>query len=349
MKVGILGFSGSGKTAVFNLLTGLDASTGYGGARKPNLGVIKVPDERIDRLSALFSPKKTTYAEVHFVDVAGRPPEDANSALEQSVLSPIRDTDALVLVVRGFGSPMFEADPTPLQELMDLETEMILTDLGITEKRLTRLKKERRQAEPEAKTLERVQEHLEAEKPLRTLELSDDERVRIRGFQFLTLKPGLALLNTSEDDPTAIPDGFEALCAERGLEMLGLCATIEAELGELDDEDKAEFLAEYGIDAPAKDRFIRAAYHLLDLISMFTVGPDEVRAWTIRRGTKAPRAGRTIHSDIEKGFIRAEVTPWKILLELGGEQQAKAAGKMRLEGKEYVIKDGEIVHFRFNV
>ena len=349
MKVGILGFSGSGKTTVFNLLTGLSADVGFGGARKPNLGVIKVPDERIDRLSGMYSPKKTTFAEIRFVDVAGKAPDGAGSGIDQGVVTNIRDTEALTLVVRGFESPMLEASPAPLPELKDLEAEMVITDLGIVEKRLHRLKKEGNQKGREADLLARVQAHLESELPLRTMTLAAEEELSLRGFRFLSQKPGLVLLNTSEDAPTELPADVAAYCETVGLKVMALCAGIEAELQELDEEDRLAFLEDYGIDSPGKDRFIRAAYSLLDLISFFTTGPDEVRAWTIRRGTPAVRAAGKIHSDIEKGFIRAEVTPYDLLLEYGDEHKVKAAGKLRLEGKEYEVRDGDITHFRFNV
>ena len=350
MKVGILGFTGAGKTTVFNLLTGLAADTGFGGGRKPNIGVIRVPDGRIDRLSAMYQPKKTTLAEMRFVDIAGKAPDGTSGGLDPGLLTHIRDTEALVLVVRGFENPMLDASPDPAHELLELEAELVLMDIAVVEKRLERLKKEGKiKGSKEAQLLQIVQDHLDSERPLRDLELTDEQELSLRGFRFLSQKPALVLLNTAETAPTLFPPPVAAYCAEHHLRHLSLCASIESELSELDDEDRELFLAEYGIEAPARDLFIREAYALLDLISFFTTGEDEVRAWTIKRGTPAVRAAGKIHTDIEKGFIRAEVTPYDLLMELGDEQKVKAAGKMGLEGKEYVVQDGDICHFRFNV
>jgi len=349
MKVGILGYTGCGKTTLFNLLTGLSADVGLGGDRKPNLGVIKVPDDRIDALSEMYNPKKTTYAEMRFVDIAGKTPDGTPGGLDPSLLAHIRDTEAITLVIRGFDSPMHEKAASPLSELRDVEAELQLADMAVVEKRLERLSKEGKSGTREIQLLEQCMESLENETPLRELQLSEDDELLLRGFRFLSQKPALVLLNTSEDDPSTVPEDVQGFAKEHDLEVLGLCASIEAELSELDPEEQAEFLADYGIEAPARDRYIRTAYSMLDLISFFTSGEDEVRAWTITRGTTAVRAAGKIHSDIEKGFIRAEVTPYHLLLELGSEQAVKAAGKMGLEGKEYVVKDGDICHYRFNV
>ena len=349
MKVGILGYSGSGKTTVFNLLTGMAADTGFGGGRKPNMGVIKVPDARIDQLSAMYNPKKTTFAEIRFVDIAGKAPDGTKGGLDTGLLTHIRDTEALALVIRGFDSPMLDAAPNPGQELRDLESELQIMDMAVIEKRLQRLGKEGKIKDREAVLLQRCQAYVESERSLRTMELTDEEELVLRGFRFLSIKPIMVLVNTSEDAPTTMPADVAAFCEKYSLETLALCAAIEAELSELEADDQAMFLEEYGIDAPARARFIRAAYHLLDLISFFTSGEDEVRAWTIKKGTPAVRAAGKIHTDLEKGFIRAEVTPYQDLLDLGSEQKVKAAGKMGLEGKEYIVKDGDICHFRFNV
>ncbi len=349
MKVGILGYACSGKTTVFNLLTGLSADTGFGGGRTPNIGVIKVPDARIDRLSGMYQPKKTTYAEMRFVDIAGKAPDGTGGGLDTGLLTHIRDTEALTLVVRVFESPLLEAAPSPLDELRNLEAELLIMDLAVVEKRIDRLGRENKLKEREGQLLLRCLECLEAERSLRDLELTGDEELTLRGFRFLSQKPAMVLVNTGDADPTTVPDAVVAYCKEQGLQVMALCAGIEAELAELDAEDQAMFLSEYGIESPGRSRFIQTAYALLDLISFFTTGEDEVRAWTIRRGTPAVRAGGKIHSDIEKGFIRAEVTPYDALIELGSEQAVKSAGKMGLEGKEYVVHDGDICHFRFNV
>jgi GTP-binding protein YchF len=350
MKVGILGFSSSGKTTVFNLLTGLDADVGPGGARTPNLGVIKVPDERIDRLSEMYQPKKTTFAEIRFVDIAGKAPDGTRGALDQGLLTHIRDTEALTLVVRGFETMMVEGTADPAAELRDLEAELQLADMVVVEKRLSRLRKEGKGADREAGLLEQCMAQLESELPLRELDLTDDQELVLRGFRFLSIKPALILVNTNEQAPDTVPADITSYAEAHKLTVMSLCASIEAEVAQLDDPaDQAEFLSEYGIDTPARSRFIRSAYTMLDLIAFFTSGEDEVRAWTIQRGTTAVKAAGKIHSDIEKGFIRAEVTPYGLLMELGSEQAVKAAGKFRLEGKEYVVRDGDICHYRFNV
>ena len=345
MKVGILGFAGSGKTTVFNLLTGLTAQVGPGGDRKPNMGVIKVPDTRIDDLTRRYNPKKTTYAEVRFVDIAGSSDRE-KGGLDQALLTHIRDTEALTLVVRAFESPLLDAAANPGHELRELESELLIGDLGVAEKRLERLRKEGKGKEREAVLLERCLGHLEAQRPLRDLELSDEEELLLRGFRFLSQKPALVLVNTSDSAPTAVPPAVAEYASAHGLTVMALCASVEAEVAELEPDDRLVFLAEYGIAAPARDRFVQAAYALLDLISMFTSGEDEVRAWTVKRGTPAVKAAGKIHSDIEKGFIRAEVTAYADLVQYGDEQKVKAAGKLRLEGKDYVVLDGDICHFR---
>jgi GTP-binding protein YchF len=348
MKMGILGFSGSGKTTVFNLLTGLSAAVGPGGGRKPNIGVIKVPDERISRLTRMYNPKKTTFAEISFVDVAGKAPDGSGTALDVGLLAHVRDTDAFTLVVRAFDSIMLEGAPNPAHEIQNLDSELIINDLSVAEKRLERLSKESKLAELEAQLLKMCLDHLESDKPLRSLLLTEEQELGLRGFRFLSQKPALVLINTG-DGRDGVPDDVAQYAANNGLECINLCAAIEGELAELEPEDQEIFLAEYGIDSPGRARFIRAAYHKLELISFFTTGEDEVRAWTIKRGTSAVKAAGKIHTDIEKGFIRAEVTPYAVLVELGSEQSVKSAGKMGLEGKEYLVKDGDICHFRFNV
>ncbi len=350
MKVGILGFAASGKTTVFNLLTGLTANTGFGGDRKPNLGVIKVPDERIDRLSAMYKPKKTTYAEMRFVDIAGKAPDGTKGGLDQGLLTHIRDTEALVLVIRGFVNPMLEAAPNPAAELASLEADLVIADIEVIEKRLHRLKKEGKAKDRETELLNRFMAHLEAERPLRELELNQEEELLTRGFRFLSQKPAMVVVNTPDDAPTELPAAVATHCKAHDQTVLALCASIEAELAELDEEDREIFLSEYGIEGGvARTRFIHEAYSMLELISFFTAGEDEVRAWTIKRGTTAPGAAGKIHTDFEKGFIRVEVCPYDLLMELGSEQKVKAAGKLGVQGKEYIVNDADICNFLFNV
>ena len=349
MKIGLVGFPGSGKTTVFNALTGLSAVTGLAAQRgKTNLGVVKVPDPRVDELSALFRPKRTVYAEVQFVDVAGGGP--AGRGLDAATLAAMRDMDAMAQVVRAFDDLATGGAPRPLGELADFEAEALLADTEVAERRLTRLRKGERGFAREAELLEQILAHLEGERPLRALALSEAEWAGFGGFAFLSRKPLMIVLNVPEAAAAAgLPSDVEAFCRERGMPAIALSAPVEAEIAQLPPEERGAFARELGFAEPAQDRFIREAYALLDLISFFTVGPDEVRAWTIRRGTAAQQAAGKIHSDIERGFIRAEVVEHGELLRLGNEARAREAGKLRLEGKEYVVQDGDVAHFRFNV
>lgn len=344
MKVGLIGPRGAGKTTVFNMLTGLSAQVGgFGGQEEFHLGVIKVPDARIYRLSQIFRPKKTTYAEIRFTDFPPSQGED-NLKSNNAVVSQMREVDAIALVLGDF-----VPDAKPLKELNDLLTEMILADLAIVENRRARLKKEK--ARPlEENLLERTAAALENEESLRNLTFTHDEESVLAGFGFLSRKPLLVLLNQSEENAGhATGDSYLEELKRRGLDSLALAGKAEMEITQLEEADRAAFLKEIGIEEPARDRFIRASYRLLDLISFFTTGDDEVRAWTITQGTVARKAAGKIHSDIERGFIRAEVVAYQDFIAFGSETKCKEAGKLRLEGKDYVVKDGDIVHFRFAV
>jgi GTP-binding protein YchF len=342
MKVGLIGPRGAGKTTIFNMLTGLSAQVGgFGTKEEVHLGVIKVPDARIDRLSQIFKPKKTTYAEIRFTDFRPSQGED-NLKSNNAVVSQMREVDAIALVLGNF-----DADVKPLKDLNNLLTEMILADLAIVENRRSRLKKEK--ARPlEENLLQRAATALENEESLRNLTFTPDEESLLAGFGFLSRKPLLVLLNQSEDKAGTGSKYLEEL-KRRGLDGLALAAKAEMEIAQLDEADRAAFLKEIGIEEPARDRFIRASYRLLDLISFFTAGDDEVRAWTITQGTVARKAAGKIHSDIERGFIRAEVIAYEDFIAFGSEARCKEAGKLRLEGKDYVVKDGDIAHFRFAV
>ena len=349
MKVGLTGFSGAGKTTVFNALTGLGAATGGQGEGRPNLGVIKVPDPRVDGLAKIWSPKKTTYAEVSFVDFA--PPRTAASqraVLDADTIARLRDVDALVEVVRGFPD-LAGAAAAPVADLEAFAAELVLADLAVVEKRMERLKKEKGH-ERERALLERIGPALEAGTPLRTLGLGPEDRTQLAGFAFLSLRPLLVVLNVPESSAgSEVPSDVAERATSEGAEVIALSAQVEAEVGQLDPGDRAAFLADLGLTESARERFIRASYALLDLISFLTAGEDECRAWPIRRGTIAVKAAGRIHSDIERGFIRAEVMSFDDFVRLGSEAKCREAGKLRLEGKDYVVQDGDIVHFRFAV
>ncbi len=346
MKIGLVGMPGCGKSTVFGALTGIAVETGYAAASgKANVGVVKVPDARVDALAALYSPKKTIYAETTFTDLAAT---GATKGIDRATLNAMRDVDALCQVLRAFPNELGEA-PDPIAETLGLETETILADLEIVEQRVARLRKDRSDTR-ELELQERIQTHLEGEQPVRSLELSDAEEKIISGYAFLTAKPLLLVLNVPEDaigDPA--PPELEAAAAERGLGLVVLSAPVEMDVAQMPPEDQREFLESLGLDEPASHRFIRSAYALLDLISMLTSGEDECRAWPVRRNLPAPQAAGKIHSDIERGFIRAEVIWWQDLVDLGSEAKCRDAGKLRVEGKEYVIQDGDVVNFRFNV
>jgi ribosome-binding ATPase len=344
MKAGLVGYAQSGKTTLFNALTGLH-KTGAGGRGQVNLGAIKVPDARIDALSAIFKPKKTTYAEVRFVDVPG--PTGKGSGLDTDSLRALAEVDAFCVVVRGF-TALDGSAADPERELRDFDAELVLHDLAIVEKRLERLRKEQHKGSAEFHELERLRVHLDQGLPLRAMRWSEPEEKELAHFDFLSRRPALVVVNVAEDQAASPPaPAVEAAARERGAEAISLCAAVEAEIAELDPAEQPEFLASLGLAEPVRARFIRAAYHLLDLVSFFTVGEDEVRAWPIRRGDRAPRAAGRIHSDLERGFIRAEVTHYEDFIAAGSEAKARQEGKHRLEGKEYVVKDGDILNIRF--
>ncbi|UCE85789.1 MAG: redox-regulated ATPase YchF [Deltaproteobacteria bacterium] len=345
MKIGLVGFPGSGKSTVFGALTGRSVETGFASrGDKANVAAVKVPDPRVDALAAMYQPKKTTYAEIVFKDLGGGRAE----GLDRASLNEMREVDALCQVLRAFpdaaGTP---ADPR--RELVDLEAETLLADLEIVEQRIARLAKDRSNPR-ELELLTRIQAGLEAETPIRSIELGAEERKMIGGYAFLTQKPMLLVLNVPEAAVAHPPPADVANAAEaRGLGLILLSAPVEMDIAQLPEDEQPEFVASLGLEEPARDRFIRAAYALIDLVSMLTVGPDECRAWPIPRGTPAPRAAGKIHSDLERGFIRAEVIAYEDLVELGSEAKCREAGRLRVEGKDYVVMDGDVIHFRFNV
>ena len=353
MKVGLVGFAGSGKTTVFNTLTGLAAEVGgYGAREKANVGVIKVPDHRVDWLAELFDPKKKTYAEISFVDVAGPQAEDAEratSGLDPKLVQHMREVDALVHVLRAFDNPVLLQTADAARDIRAFEDELILTDLVQIENRITRLKKEKDSAR-ETELMARLKSALEEEHPLRDVDLSHEDHATIAGFRFLSLKPLLVLINEPEEAVGgSVSTEARELADSKKLSVIAMSGKVEMEIAQLAPEEQREFLQDVGITEPARDRFIRAAYSLLDLISFLTSGEDECRAWSIKRGTIAHKAAGVIHSDIERGFIRAEVVRFEDLSELGSEARCREHGKLRLEGKDYIVQDGDVIHFRFNV
>lgn len=348
MRIGLAGFPGSGKTTVFNALTGLSAQTGPGGhSGTNNLGVVKVPDPRLDALADLYHPRKRTPTEITFADIAGG---GSARGLDRRALNAMREVDALCQVVAAFDDPLREAPLSPSREVGDLIAELVLADLELVEGRLTRLHKEGART-PEMTLLERVGDCLQAERPLRALELTDIEHRSLRGYHFLSIKPLLLVVNVNEGlrVGTATGDPTKDIAEQHGLGSIVMSARIEMEIAQLENEEQREFCEALGLEEPARDRFIRDAFSLLDLVSMFTLGNDDCHAWPLRRGTTAPRAAGKVHSDMERGFIRVEVIPWDVLLKHGSEARCREVGLLRIEGRSYVIQDGDVVHFRFNV
>ncbi len=352
MKIGIIGLRGVGKSSVFSALTGLNSTSTSSGKTSVQLGHTDVPDVRVGWLSDLFQPKKTTYAGVDFVDIGGLTAEPGQ-ALDAEVLNHLRATDALVQVVQAFhnpASPFRTTPPNPVADLEELHSELVLTDLMVAEKRLERMAKEQTTGTLEYATLVKCKDTLDREKPLHTLILTTEETKAISGFSFLTQKPMLILLNVPEADaakpvPTVVVERLKSL----GGKAMTLAATMEAEIAQLPPDEQAAFLGDLGVTESARARFIRTAYGLLDLVTFFTVGEDEVRAWPVTRGTTAVAAAGTIHSDLARGFIRAEVVPYEKFKTAKSMAAAKKAGTFRLEGKDYIVQDGDILHVRFNV
>ena len=357
MQIGLVGLPGSGKTTLFNALARANAETGgYAGQNKANRGTIRVPDQRVDRLSGLFNPRKTTFATVEYLDIGGITVGSGRQEEQQDSggLGDLRNMDLLVHVLRGFPD-LADAPITPAEDFETVELELAIADLEIIERRLSRLSKEARSTKrPELvrewQLLERCKEEIEGGGVIRNLEFVPDDEKALRGYRFLSQKPVLLVLNISEEDLGREARGLAELgdYAQR-LDTLALCAKVEMEIAQLDEDDAGAFLEDLGIRESALDRMIIASYRLLNLISFFTVGEDEVKAWTVARGVTAPEAAGTIHSDLERGFIRAETLEWESLLDLGGWQAAKERGVLRVEGKQYVVTDGDVINVRFNV
>ena len=358
MKLGIIGLPGAGKTTIFNALTGGDAPTGrsMGGRFDVLTAVVDVPDPRVDQLSALFKPRKTTYAKVTYTDVAGLQKGGGESGgLSGPLLNHLGGLDGFLHVVRAFENdhaPHPEGSIDAERDLEALDTELLLTDLVVVETRMERLQeglqkgalKDRAAAQEELALFERLHETLSQEKPLRSLDLSEAEQKALRGYGFLTLKPVLVVINIG-DEQDEVDINYEMPHSV----IVNLRGKLESELAQLDGDDLELFMTEYGVEERGLARIVALSYDLLGLQSFFTVGEDEVRAWTLPCGATALEAAAAIHTDLAKGFIRAEVVPYHTLLEIGSLGAARSTGQLRLEGKQYIVQDGDIVHVKFNL
>jgi ribosome-binding ATPase len=361
MKIGIIGLPNSGKTTVFNALTGGNAETAAysSGQLEPNLATVKVPDERLNVLAGMYKPKKTTYPDVQYIDVAGLSGERKSGGLPPAFLNYIAQVDALLHVVRAFEDasvPHPDETVNPERDLEAVDLELMFSDMAIIERRLGRIEpeikkmtgKEKELRVAERDVLQRLFAGLEANVPIRDQEMSEDEAKALRGFQFLSAKPVLVVINVGEAQLGENIAGRIAYDHKKAA-VTQLAGKVEAEIAQLDPDDAKLFLEDLNIDEPARDRVIEASYNLLGLISFLTAGPDEVRAWPIRQNTPAVEAAGAIHSDIQRGFIRAEVVAYNDLIDAGTMAEAKKRGTVRMEGKTYIVQDGDICNFLFNV
>jgi len=362
LNCGLIGLPMVGKTTIFNLLTGAGAETSnfLTGKTETNTGVARLPDSRVDFLSGMYKPRKTTYAQIHFSDVPGLVRGSSQGkGVGNQFLNAIRNVDMLAHVVRAFENPdvpHVDDDINPLRDIETIHIELLFADMEIVERRIERIKggkKVKKENLLELEVLEKCLDALEGERTIGSLDLTGDEKAVLKNYSFLTEKPLLLVINTDEQQfkTQSYPYKKELLsyAAARGLPVLEISGLIEAEISQLPEEDKELFLADLGVAQSGIDRLARAAYDYLGLISFFTVGEDEVKAWTIKRGTDAKRAAGKIHSDIERGFIKAEVVKYTDLKETGSMSKVKEKGLFRLEGKEYIVQDGDVINFRFNV
>ncbi len=356
MRLGIVGLPQSGKTTLFNALTRGSVPTGaVSGKIEVHTAVVDVPDQRVDRLSGMFNPKKTTYTKVTYADIAGLDGSTGKTGISGTLLNQLAQMDGFIHVVRAFESdnvPHPAGSVNPLRDIETMDTEFVLNDLISVERKLERLADERRKGggrdkaaiDREIELFQRMHAELSEEKPLRDMELTPDEEKSLAGYGFLSRKPMLIVINLAEGQEAPVID-----YTHKHSKVVALKGELEMEIAQLPPDEMSMFLEEYGIEEPSLNRMIRLSYDLLGLISFLTAGEDEVRAWTVHQGATAPEAAGEIHTDLQKGFIRAEVINYDELMALGSMNEAKAKGKLRLEGKEYIVKDGDILNIRFHV